>query len=137
MRALQVVRHARPTEALELRELEVPEPGLGQVRVKVGAASFNFNDIDRCRGAHTSVKPPLPFTLGMDVCGVVDATGEGAEFPPVPPRFMRPCTPSSAAPTPSPTTAPPNTPAGPSGSPTTAPPPTLASRAPIAATPIA
>ena len=61
------------------------------------------------------------------------ATGDGAELPPVPPRFMRPCTRSSAAPTPNPTTAPPNTPAGPSGIPLIAPPPTLARRDPITA----
>jgi NADPH2:quinone reductase len=49
------------------------------VRVKVSAASLNFNDIDRCRGKLVSVPTPPPFTLGMDVCGVVDAAGEGAE----------------------------------------------------------
>jgi NADPH:quinone reductase len=47
--------------------------------VKVGAASLNFNDINRCRGTLVSVPTPPPFTLGMDVCGVVDASGEGAE----------------------------------------------------------
>jgi NADPH2:quinone reductase len=40
---------------------------------------LNFNDIDRCRGKLVSVPTPPPFTLGMDVCGVVDATGAGAE----------------------------------------------------------
>ena len=45
----------------------------------MGAASLNFNDIDRCRGNLVSVPTPPPFTLGMDVCGVVDAAGEGAE----------------------------------------------------------
>lgn len=79
MRALQVVRHARPGEALEIRDVATPEPGPGQVRIRVGAASLNFGDIDRSHGRHTSVKPPLPFTLGMDVCGEVDATGDGAE----------------------------------------------------------
>lgn len=79
MRALQVVRHARPSEALEIRQVDAPEPAPGQVRVRVGAASLNFNDIDRCHGRHTSVRPPLPFTLGMDVCGEVDAAGAGAE----------------------------------------------------------
>jgi NADPH2:quinone reductase len=57
----------------------VPEPGPGQVRVKVSAASLNFNDIDRARGNLVTVLPPLPFTIGMDVCGQVDAAGEGGE----------------------------------------------------------
>jgi NADPH:quinone reductase len=79
MKALQVTVHGRPGEVLAVRTIERPEPGPGEVRVKVGAASLNFNDIDRCRGKLVSVPTPPPFTLGMDVCGVVDAAGEGAE----------------------------------------------------------
>ncbi len=79
MRALQVTKHARPSEALELVDVPVPEPGPGQVRVRVATASLNFNDIDRCWGRRTTVPVQPPFTLGMDVCGVVDAAGEGAE----------------------------------------------------------
>jgi len=79
MRALQVTEHGRPGEVLAVRTIERPEPGPGEVRVKVGAASLNFNDIDRCRGKLVSVPTPPPFTLGMDVCGVVDAAGDGAE----------------------------------------------------------
>src|ERR1700683_2905369 len=78
MRALQVTEHGRPGEVLSVRTIDRPEPGPGQVRVKVGAASLNFNDIDRCRGKLVSVPTPPPFTLGMDVCGVVDRVGEGA-----------------------------------------------------------
>jgi NADPH2:quinone reductase len=40
---------------------------------------LNFNDIDRCKGKLVSVPTPPPFTLGMDVCGVVDKVGTGAE----------------------------------------------------------
>ena len=76
---LEVVRHARPSEALELREIDRPEPGPGMVRVRVEAASLNFNDIDRCHGRTTSIPMKPPFTLGMDVCGVVDAAGAGGE----------------------------------------------------------
>jgi NADPH2:quinone reductase len=79
MRALQVTRHGPPGEVLEVRTVERPEPGANEVRVKVRAASLNFNDIDRCRGNLVSVPTPPPFTLGMDVCGEVDAAGAGAE----------------------------------------------------------
>jgi NADPH2:quinone reductase len=79
MRALRVVRNGRPSEALEIEDIDVPEPGPGQVRIEVSAASLNFNDIDRCYGRVTTIPMPPPFTLGMDVCGVVDAAGEGAE----------------------------------------------------------
>lgn len=78
MRALRVVRNGRPSEALAIEDLPVPEPGPGQVRVRVAAACLNFNDIDRCYGRVTTIPMPPPFTLGMDVCGVVDAAGEGA-----------------------------------------------------------
>src|SRR5580693_7903556 len=79
MKALQVTAHGRPGEVLAIRTIDRPEPGPGEVRVKVAAASLNFNDIDRCRGKLVSVPTPPPFTLGMDVCGVVDAVGDGAE----------------------------------------------------------
>ena len=80
MRAARVVRHGEPREAVEVRDdVEVPEPGPGQVRVAVSAASLNFGDIARCRGGVAAVLAEPPFTLGMDVAGVVDATGDGAE----------------------------------------------------------
>jgi NADPH2:quinone reductase len=79
MRALQVTRNGRPTEALEIVDAPVPEPGPGQVRIAVSAGSLNFNDIDRCYGRVTTIPMPPPFILGMDVCGTVDAAGDGAE----------------------------------------------------------
>jgi NADPH2:quinone reductase len=79
MRALRVTRNGPPAEVLEILDVEVPEPGPGQVRVRVSAGSLNFNDVDRCSGGVATVPLPTPFTLGMDVCGVVDAAGEGGE----------------------------------------------------------
>ncbi len=79
MRALQVTRHGKPSEVLEVVDAPLPEPGPGQVRIRVAAGSLNWNDIDRCWGRRTTVPTQPPFTLGMDVCGVVDAAGEGAE----------------------------------------------------------
>lgn len=79
MKAVRVVRHGDPTEAIEVRDVEVPEPGPGEVRVAVRAASLNFGDIARCRGGVAAVMAEPPFTLGMDVAGVVEATGAGAE----------------------------------------------------------
>lgn len=80
MRAVRVVRHGEPTDAIEVRDdVEVPEPGPGQVRVAVAAASLNFGDVARCRGGVAAVMAQPPFTLGMDVAGVVEAAGDGAE----------------------------------------------------------
>ena len=79
MRAVRVVRHGRPTEAIEVRDVPDPDVQPGFVRIAVSAASLNFGDIARCRGGVASVMAQPPFTLGMDVCGVVDAAGDGAE----------------------------------------------------------
>ena len=79
MRALQVTRHGSPIEVLAVNDVEVPVPEAGDVLIRVGAAALNFNDIDRCRGKLVSVTKEPPFTLGMDVCGVVEAAGAGAE----------------------------------------------------------
>lgn len=78
MKAVRVVAHGDPTDALEVQDVPIPEPGPREVRIAVSAASVNFGDIARCRGTVASVMGQVPFTLGMDVCGVVDAAGEGA-----------------------------------------------------------
>jgi NADPH:quinone reductase len=79
VKAVRVVKHGDPAEALEVADVPIPEPGPGEVRIAVSAASVNFGDIARCRGTVASVMGQIPFTLGMDVCGVVDAAGEGAD----------------------------------------------------------
>ncbi len=79
MRAVRVIRNGPPTEVIEVQDVDVPQPASGEVRVAVSAASVNFGDIARTRGGVASVMATPPFTLGMDVCGVVDATGPGAE----------------------------------------------------------
>lgn len=80
MRAVRVMKNGDPIDAIEVRD-DVPEPEVqpGHVRVAVSAASLNFGDIARCRGGVASVMAQPPFTLGMDVCGVVESAGEGAE----------------------------------------------------------
>ncbi|MFL6059853.1 MAG: zinc-binding alcohol dehydrogenase family protein [Marmoricola sp.] len=79
MRALQVTQHGNPLDVLAVNEVEQPEPGEGEVLIKVAAAALNFNDILRCRGGLVSVPKEPPFTLGMDVAGTVEAAGAGAE----------------------------------------------------------
>ncbi|MBW2269305.1 MAG: zinc-binding dehydrogenase [Deltaproteobacteria bacterium] len=79
MKSWQVVRYARPSEALELVELPSPEPGPSEVRLRVLAAPANFNDVDGCYGRYATVHPPLPYSLGMEAMGVVEAAGPGAE----------------------------------------------------------
>ena len=79
MKAVQVIAYGQPTEAIRVTDIAVPEPGPGEVRIAVKAASVNFGDIARTRGGVATLLQKPPFTLGMDVCGTVEATGGGAE----------------------------------------------------------
>ena len=79
MKAWRVRRHGSPTEALRLDEVPAPEPGPGQVLVRTVATVLNFNEVDGCRGRYLTVNPPLPYILGMEVLGRVEASGPGAE----------------------------------------------------------
>jgi NADPH2:quinone reductase len=80
MRAWQVTRYGRPTEALELLETADPTPGAGEVLVQTTASVLNFNEVDGCHGHYLTVNPPLPYTLGMECVGQVVDAGSGAEW---------------------------------------------------------
>jgi NADPH:quinone reductase-like Zn-dependent oxidoreductase len=74
--AWQVARYGTPSRALELRDVDVPEPE--QIRVATRASALNFNEVDGCYGRYATIHPPLPYTLGMEAMGVVDAVGDAA-----------------------------------------------------------
>jgi NADPH:quinone reductase-like Zn-dependent oxidoreductase len=65
-------------EVMMTVEEEMPEPGAGQVRVRVLAAGVAFADILMRRGLYPD-QPKLPFTPGYDVVGDVDAVGAGVK----------------------------------------------------------
>ncbi len=79
MKAWRVVRKARPTEALELQEVDEPQPAAGELRIRTSATACNLNEVDGCYGRYRTVDPPLPYTLGMEAVGRVDAAGAGLE----------------------------------------------------------
>jgi NADPH2:quinone reductase len=62
------------TEALRYEDAPVPEPGEGEVRVKIEAAGLNFIDIYHRTGSYPG-KPPI--TPGVEAAGIVDAIGPG------------------------------------------------------------
>ncbi|ELS51506.1 NADPH:quinone oxidoreductase family protein [Streptomyces viridochromogenes] len=68
MQAWQVHRNGEPSEVMRLEDAETPTPGDGQVLLKVRAANINFPDALLCRGQY-QVRPPLPFTPGVEICG--------------------------------------------------------------------
>ncbi|HWU21136.1 MAG TPA: NADPH:quinone oxidoreductase family protein [Nocardioides sp.] len=76
MRAWRVGELGEPAKVMELTEVEVPEPGPGQLVVRVLASAANFPDALMCRGLY-QVRPELPFTPGVEMCGEVVALGEG------------------------------------------------------------
>jgi NADPH2:quinone reductase len=78
MRAWQVRQHGEPIAALRAVDTEVPQPGPGQVQLRVTAAALGFPDVLMCRGVYP-LTPPLPFTPGQEAAGVVTAVGEGVE----------------------------------------------------------
>jgi NADPH:quinone reductase-like Zn-dependent oxidoreductase len=77
MRAAVVTRNGGP-EALEIRELPTPEPGPGQVRIRVNAIGLNFADVLMRLGVYTGT-PATPFVPGLEFSGVVEKVGEGVE----------------------------------------------------------
>jgi NADPH2:quinone reductase len=80
MRAWQVQGVGEPMDVLHLIELEPPEPGPGQVRIRVTAAGIGLPDVFMCRGTYP-LTPPLPFTSGQEATGTVTAVGEGVDIP--------------------------------------------------------
>jgi len=59
-----------------IEERDVPEPGAGEVRVRIKAASLNFPDLLMTEGKY-QLKPELPFVPGMEFSGIVDTLGAG------------------------------------------------------------
>jgi len=78
MRAWQVSHHGSPLEVLEAVDLVEPIPGPGELRIRVRAAAIGMPDVFMCNGIYP-MTPPLPFVPGQEVCGVVDAVGEGVD----------------------------------------------------------
>jgi len=76
-----VTRYGGP-EVLRVAEEERPEPKAGEVRVRVLAAGVALPDVMAREGVHPET-PPVPFTPGWDLVGVVDRVGAGVpEFQP-------------------------------------------------------
>jgi NADPH2:quinone reductase len=61
---------------MTLVDVPVPQPEAGQLLVRVLGSAANFPDVLMCRGLY-QVKPALPFTPGVELCGEVAALGPG------------------------------------------------------------
>jgi NADPH2:quinone reductase len=77
MKTTQVVMpHAGGPDVLEFQQRELPEPGPGQVRVKVEATGVAFAEVQMLRGRYYA-QPKFPFVPGYDLVGRVEAAGPG------------------------------------------------------------
>lgn len=79
MKAWRTHEYGLPLHALTLDNVPVPAPGPGELRILVQAIPLNLNDLERITGGNMMLDLPLPYSPGMEVMGVVDACGPGAE----------------------------------------------------------
>jgi NADPH2:quinone reductase len=73
MKALRVHQYGG-IDAIKYEDIPTPEPGAGEARVKIEAAGVNYIDVYQRTGLY---QLKLPFTLGMEGAGTVDAIGSG------------------------------------------------------------
>ncbi|TFU26374.1 quinone oxidoreductase family protein [Thermus tengchongensis] len=73
MKAVRVHQTGGP-EVLRLEDISIPEPGPGEVLVRLLAIGVNYIDTYKRKGLYLM---PLPFTLGEEGAGVVEKVGEG------------------------------------------------------------
>ncbi len=74
-----VVCHAwGDPESLRVEEVDSPDVGPGEVKIRVYAAALNFADILMVGGTYQE-KPPFPFSPGLEISGVITELGEGVD----------------------------------------------------------
>jgi NADPH2:quinone reductase len=72
-----LVRNGAASQAFELREVEIPEPGPSEVSIEVEASGLNFADVLARQGSYPDA-PPKPCVLGYEVVGRIRALGADA-----------------------------------------------------------
>jgi NADPH:quinone reductase-like Zn-dependent oxidoreductase len=78
---LRISRFGGPEVLQLVEEPTIPEPGPGEVRIKVLAGGTGFTDTMIRRGRYPDFKGPLPFTPGYEIVGVVEKVGAGVIAP--------------------------------------------------------
>jgi len=73
MRAFQLRNIGEPAQIVKVA---APTPKAGEVRLEIKACGLNFGDLLMINGTYQE-RPDLPFTLGMEPAGIVDALGDG------------------------------------------------------------
>src|ERR1700688_4876133 len=78
---LRISRFGGPEVLQMTEEPTIPEPGSGEVRIRVLAAGTGFTDTMIRRGRYPDFKGPLPFTPGYEIVGVVEKVAPGVTAP--------------------------------------------------------
>src|SRR5215471_16276918 len=73
VKAVRIRQNGGP-EQMELVDVEVGDPGPGEIRIRHKAVGLNFIDVYQRTGLY---QLPMPLTLGMEASGLVEAVGEG------------------------------------------------------------
>jgi NADPH:quinone reductase len=74
-----VHRYGAPRDALHLDEIDAPTPEPDEVKIRVTSVTLNFNDLDGIHGRYKTVPRPVPYVPGMEVLGIVEECGPGAQ----------------------------------------------------------
>lgn len=77
MKAFRVTSYDTPPSLIDS---VMPRPGAGEVCLRIEACALNFADLLMARGTYQE-RPALPFTLGLEVAGTVEALGDKATGP--------------------------------------------------------
>lgn len=80
MRSVVFERFGEPSDVLGTAERPLPQPGPGEIRVRLVLSPIHNHDLWTIRGTY-GVKPALPATGGTEALGIVDALGEGVSGP--------------------------------------------------------
>lgn len=76
MKAWHVTAHGEPRDVLRIVEVDTPTPAPGEIALRTLTVAINFPDVLLARGEY-QVRPELPFSPGIELCGEVVALGEG------------------------------------------------------------
>ena len=78
MRSLVADRSGEPSEVLHLQARRIPEPGPGEVRIRVAAVPVHASDLHTIRGRY-GFTPEFPTVPGIESVGVIDELGSGTD----------------------------------------------------------
>jgi len=78
MRSVVADTVGEPSEVLHLQTRPIPEPGRGQVRIRVAAVPVHASDLQTIRGRYGFI-PEFPAVPGIESVGLIDELGSGTD----------------------------------------------------------